>query len=244
LYRVHQRLSVWGDIGAGFRAPTLNELYRRFSQGAAVTLANPALGPERLVGGELGVNVLPARDVTWRVTWFDNRVKDPVANVTITPPNLSQRQNLGRTRIWGIQTDLDYRIGQTLKIGGAYIYDEAKVAENPANPALVGRRLAQVPTHRGAFQIQYHDPRILTAAFDVQMSGDQFDDDLNTPSRVLPAYSVANLSVGRDIVRNFEVFAAVQNLFDEEFYVGTLPTLVGAPRLFSVGFRVRFEGKP
>jgi iron complex outermembrane recepter protein len=244
LYRVHERLSVWGDIGAGFRAPTLNELYRRFSQGAAVTLANPALGPERLVGGELGVNVLPARDVTWRVTWFDNRVKDPVANVTITPPNLSQRQNLGRTRIWGIQTDLDYRIGQTLKIGGAYIYDEAKVAENPANPALVGRRLAQVPTHRGAFQIQYHDPRILTAAFDVQMSGDQFDDDLNTPSRVLPAYSVANLSVGRDIVRNFEVFAAVQNLFDEEFYVGTLPTLVGAPRLFSVGFRVRFEGKP
>ena len=48
LYRIHDRLSVWGDIGSGFRAPTLNELYRRFSQGAVVTLANPALGPERL----------------------------------------------------------------------------------------------------------------------------------------------------------------------------------------------------
>ena len=86
LYRVHDRLSVWGDIGSGFRAPTLNELYRRFSQGAVVTLANPALGPERLTGGELGVNVVPLSRVTWRTTWFDNRVKDPVANVTITPP--------------------------------------------------------------------------------------------------------------------------------------------------------------
>ena len=243
LYRMHDRLSVWGDIGSGFRAPTLNELYRRFSQGAVVTLANPALGPERLTGGELGVNVLPLSRVTWRTTWFDNRVKDPVANVTITPPNLIQRQNLGRTRIWGVQTDLDYRIGRALRIGGAYIYDVAKVVENKANPALVGLRLPQVPTHRGAFQLQYSDPRFVTVAFDLQISGEQFDDDLNTSSRVLPKYSVGNLSVARDLGRSLEVFAAVQNMFDEEYFVGSLPTLVGPPRLFSVGFRVRFQAR-
>jgi iron complex outermembrane recepter protein len=243
LYRVHERLSVWGDIASGFRAPTLNELYRRFSQGAVVTLANPALGPERLVGGELGVTAIPARGVTWRATWFDNRVKDPVANVTVTPPNLLQRQNLGRTRIWGVQTDVDYRIGRTLRLGGAYIYDAATVRENRANPALVGLRLAQVPTHRGAFQIEYYDPRFLTIAFEAQMSGAQFDDDLNTPARVLPRYGVVNLSVSRDIVRNLDVFAAVQNMFDKEYFVGTLPTLVGSPRLFSVGVRVSFQGR-
>ena len=74
--------------------------------------------------------------------------------MTVTPPNLLQRQNLGRTRIWGVQTDVDYRIGRTLRLGGAYIYDAATVRENRANPALVGLRLAQVPTHRGAFQIE------------------------------------------------------------------------------------------
>jgi len=242
LYRVHERVSVWGDIASGFRAPTLNELYRRFSQGAVVTLANPALGPERLTGGELGVNTIVARNVTWRSTWFDNRVKDPVANVTITPPNLLQRQNLGRTRIWGVQTDVDYRIGRTLRVGGAYIYDVATVRENQANPALVGLQLAQVPTHRGSVQLQYFDPRFLTIALDAQMSGAQFDDDLNTPSRVLPRYSVVNLSLSREIVHSFEAFAAVQNMFNEEYFVGTLPTLVGAPRLVSAGFRVRFQG--
>jgi outer membrane receptor protein involved in Fe transport len=244
LYRLHERVSVWGDIASGFRAPTLNELYRRFSQGAVVTLANPALGPERLVGGELGVNVIPARDVTWRTTWFDNRVKDPVANVTITPPNLLQRQNLGRTRIWGIQTDVEYRISRTLRIGGAYIYDVATVRENPANPALVGLRLPQVPTHRGAFQVQYSDPRFVTIAFDLQASGAQFDDDLNTSSRVLPKYSLVNLSVSRNVGHNLEVFTAVQNMLDTEYFVGSLPTLIGAPRLVSGGLKIHFQGRP
>jgi outer membrane receptor protein involved in Fe transport len=243
LYRVHERLSVWGDIAAGFRAPTLNELYRRFSLGAVVTLANPALGPERLVGGELGVTAIPVTGVTWRTTWFDNRVKDPVANVTITPPNLQQRQNLGRTRIWGLQTDVEYRIGQRLRIGGAYIYDVAKVRGNPANPTLVGLHLAQVPTHRGAFQAQYSHPRIATIALDVQASGAQFDDDLNTRSRVLPKYSIVNVSVSRNLGPNLELFAAVQNVFDEEYFVGSLPTLIGAPRMVSGGLRIVFQGR-
>jgi outer membrane receptor protein involved in Fe transport len=244
LYRINDRVSIWGDAASGFRAPTLNELYRRFSQGAVVTLANPALGPERLVGGELGVNVIPVSNVTWRTTWFDNRVKDPVANVTITPPNLLQRQNLGRTRIWGIQTDAEYRISRTLRIGGAYVYDVATVRENPANPALVGLRLPQVPTHRGAFQVQYSDPRFVTIAFDVQASGAQFDDDLNTSSRVLPKYTLVNLSVSRSVGRNLEVFAAVQNMFDTEYFVGSLPTLIGAPRLVSGGLKLHFPGRP
>jgi len=243
LYRIRERLSVWGDIASGFRAPTLNELYRRFSLGAVVTLANPSLGPERLIGGELGVNLIPVKGLTWRTTLFDNRVKDPVANVTITPPNLVQRQNLGRTRIRGVQTDVDYRIGQTLRFGAAYIYDEANVRENRANPALVGLRLAQVPVHRASFQVQYTNPRFVAIAFDVQTSGEQFDDDLNTRSRVLPEYSLVNLSVSRDLGRNLEVFGAVQNMFDEEYFVGSLPTLIGPPRLLSVGLRVRFQGR-
>jgi outer membrane receptor protein involved in Fe transport len=101
-----------------------------------------------------------------------------------------------------------------------------------------------VPTHRGAFQLQYSEPRFVTVAVDMQASGAQFDDDLNTRSRVLPKYSVVNLSVSRDIGRRFEVFTAVHNLFDAEYFVGSLPTLVGAPRLVSGGIKFRFQAGP
>ena len=83
----------------------------------------------------------------------------------------------------------------------------------------------------------------MTIAFDIQASGEQFDDDLNTPSRVLPEYAVVNLSVSRGLGANLELFAGVQNMFDEEYFVGSLPTLIGAPRMVSGGIRINFQGK-
>jgi hypothetical protein len=35
----------------------------------------------------------------------------------------------------------------------------------------------------------------------------------------------------------------VQNLFEQDYFVGTLPTTVGSPRLVHVGVRVRWNGK-
>jgi outer membrane receptor protein involved in Fe transport len=39
------------------------------------------------------------------------------------------------------------------------------------------------------------------------------------------------------------VFFGVQNILDEEVYVQTNPTTVGAPRLVQGGVRVRFAGR-
>ncbi len=248
LYHVSSKVDVWGDIGWGFRAPTLNELYRQFRVGSTLTLANPALGPERLVGGEAGITLTPVRALTVRSTWFDNRVKDPVSNVTDPARSTAnavtqQRQNLGRTRIWGIQSDVDYRLGAAWRVGGAYVYDQAKVTDNPASPALVGRYLAQVPAHRGSLRVAYVNPRVATIAASVQVLGAQFDDDLNQASRRLPGYRLIDATVSRALGRNLDLFVAVQNLLDEEYFVGTLPTTVGSPRFASVGFRLRV-GRP
>src|SRR5262249_57739158 len=64
LYHVSDRVSTWGALNTGFRAPTLTELYRQFSVGAVTTRPNDTLGPERLVGGEAGVNIAATRDVS------------------------------------------------------------------------------------------------------------------------------------------------------------------------------------
>jgi outer membrane receptor protein involved in Fe transport len=52
LYRVSDRVSAFGSIGSGFRAPTLNELYRQFRVGTILTLANDQLGRELDAGLE------------------------------------------------------------------------------------------------------------------------------------------------------------------------------------------------
>jgi outer membrane receptor protein involved in Fe transport len=248
LYHVSEWLSVWGDLGWGFRAPTLNELYRQFRVGQVLTLANNQLGPERLVGGNLGVRITPARNVSVRTTWYYNRVKDPVSNVTqsVTPATTTQqRQNLGRTRISGLQTDVEYRLGTSYRVSAGYVYGRARVVEFAANPALVGNYLPQVPKNRGAAQFTYLNPRYVTATLGLQIVGRQFDDDLNSrivPGETkpgLPGYAVVDLSASRAIGRRLEIFAGAQNLFNGEYFVGTLPTTTGTPRLVHGGVHIK-----
>jgi outer membrane receptor protein involved in Fe transport len=243
-YHVTSRVDVWGDIGWGFRAPTLNELYRQFRVGQTLTLANNALGPERLIGGEAGISVAASRHATLRSTWFDNRMKDPVSNVTISQVGQNvtqQRQNLGRTRIRGLQSDVEYRIGTAWKLSAAYVYEQAKITDNPSTLTLVGKWLPQVPAHRGSIRAAYSNPKLLTLAAGVQFVGSQFDDDVNTASRRLPRFALADVTASRAFGRNLELFVGIQNIFDAEYFVGTLPTTVGAPRLVTGGLRVRLR---
>jgi outer membrane receptor protein involved in Fe transport len=200
------------------------------------------------------------RNLTARATWFDNGIENPVANVTLSA-GVRQRQNLGRTRVRGVQTDVDYRLGTDWRIGGGYVFDVAKVTEYNPTPApvvpLVGKYIAQVPTHRGSVRVSYSNLKYATVAFDVEAMSLQFEDDQNllvvpaaaladagyaaTTEPGLPGYAVANLTVSKSIVREVDVFFGVQNLFGQDYFVGLLPTTIGSPRLVQGGVRVRFS---
>ncbi len=266
MYHVTDRVSVWGAANSGFRAPTLTELYRQFSVGAVTTLPNDQLSPERLVAGELGVNIVPIHNASVRVTWFDNRVANPVLNVTLNATT-AQKQNVPETQVKGVQADVEVRVGTSWRFSGGYVYDDATVTDGGAlNATLVGKWLQQVPRHRGTVQVAYSDSRYATVALGVQLVGLQYNDDLNAnlipaatqrdagyspvvdpttglPPPGLPGYVVADLTVSRSIGRNLQAFFGVQNLFDKVSFVQTNPSTIGTPRLVNGGVRVRFSGR-
>jgi iron complex outermembrane receptor protein len=248
LYHINEQVRLWGDFSMGFRAPTLNELYRQFAVGAVRTFANNQLGPERLKGGEIGISVAPATNAVLRATYYDNRVKDPVGNITIAVNQL-QRQNLGRTRIKGLQTDAEIVVREYVRFSAGYLFNDAKVVEFVANPALVGLYLAQVPKHRGSVQVAYTNPRYLNVALGIQAVGRQFEDDLNArlvPGETepgLPGYALVDVTASRAIGSNLDVFFGVQNLTDKEIIAFTQPTTIGTPRVVSGGVRIRWSGR-
>ncbi len=251
LYRANDRVSVWGSASRGFRAPTLKELYSPFRVGAILTLANETLGPERLTGGEAGISVAATDRVTVRGTWFNNRVNNPIANVTIAL-NTRQLKNLGSTNISGFQTDVAYRVDAHVSVSGAYVYDLAKVHKSVPDSSgndLTGKYLAEVPKHRASFQVNFIHPKYVNLSLDTEFVGMQFDDDLNVATILpgiagkteigLPGYGVTNFSASRTLNRNVDVFFGVQNLFDKVYYVGTNPTTIGTPRLVNGGLRLK-----
>jgi iron complex outermembrane receptor protein len=163
--------------------------------------------------------------------------------------NMQQRQNLGRTRIRGFQTDLDATLGEHVRLSAGYLFNSAKVTEAPGQPQLVDKYLAQVPKNRGSVQALYTNPRWVDVGVGVQVIGRQFDDDLNVrtvPGESepgLPAYAILDVTAARSFHRNFDVFFGIQNLLDEEYIVMTQPTTTGSPRLVHAGVRIRWAGR-
>jgi outer membrane cobalamin receptor len=232
----------------GFRVPTLNELYRVFRVRNDVTVANAELKPERLTGGEVGVAQRwgPAEA---RLTGYWNDVKDLVANVTLTqrlpdcPPGTTcrQRQNLDLARIRGIEAEVDVTLARDWRFLVSYLFADAKVVDASQQPALEGKRLAQVPRHTGTVSVRYDNPAIVTATASARFVGDQFEDDLNTLR--LGSYVVLDVFLSRAITRWSEVFFAVENLLDKTYAVGRSTdgvTTIGAPRLIRGGVRLSF----
>ena len=139
IYHFTDRVSGWGDFGLGFRAPTLNELYRQFSVGAVITRANDQLGPERLDGGEArhqrraGAERHRARR---RGSTTASRIRCRTSR--LAPTCSSGRTSAGRASGASRPTSNT----ASARSGGfpaAYLYNQAKVEECAANPALVGK---------------------------------------------------------------------------------------------------------
>jgi outer membrane receptor protein involved in Fe transport len=181
--------------------------------------------------------------------------------LSTTPSTITQqRQNLGSTRIWGVQSDVDYRLGHSWRFSGAYLYNHAIVTDGGlANATLVGKFLPEVPQNRGTLQVAYTNPRYVNVALGVQFYGLQYDDDQNVRAVLgpalaeagysttlgpgLPGYTMVDVTASRALARNLDVFFGVQNLLNKEYFVATLPDTIGTPRLVNGGLRVRFTGR-
>jgi outer membrane receptor protein involved in Fe transport len=240
MYKVTESVSLFASGYRAFRAPTLNELYRAFRVGNVVTLANDKLLAERLTGGEGGASVDGFnRRLNVRGTFFWSEITRPIANVTlqVTPTLITrQRQNLGRTRSRGVEIETSARIGNSVVVSGGYQFIDATVVRFPANTALEGLLIPQVPRHLFTFQARYSNPRIVTLAFQGRASSQQFDDDQNLLP--LDRYFTLDALVSRRLVEGIEAFAAFENLTGQRYEVGRTPvTTLGPPALVRAGLR-------
>jgi outer membrane receptor protein involved in Fe transport len=243
VFRVTRSFSLRGAFYQGFRAPTLDELYRSFRVGNVLTNANPDLGPEHVNGYEFGVNQQLTTRIFWRATLFADRLDNPVSNVTIsTTPTLitQQRQNLGFANIKGAEGEISYRLEQRWGLEAKYLFNQSVVGSFAANPAIVGNLLPQVPKHRTSAGIFYSRPKWADASVEGRYESSRFDDSLN--QRKLGSYFVLNLEVSRALGERWRGFFNLKNALNREYFVQTTPVpQIGTPILFSGGVRYHWS---
>lgn len=209
---------------AGWRLPTLNELYRPFRVGADATAANALLSPERLRGAELGVEVRPTEGVRFAATVFENRLDNAIANVTIArgPGNFPgvgfvsgagfyrRRENLDAVRARGVEFDASARLGDW-SLAASYAYTDSEVRGAGVTAALDGLRPAQTPRHFGSATLGW-TKRGFAASATVRYVSAQFEDDQNL--RTLDDAVTLDARIAAPIARRLSVEARAENLTD------------------------------
>jgi outer membrane receptor protein involved in Fe transport len=241
--RFDKGIEVNASAYRAFRAPTLNELYRNFRVGNVVTNANADLSAERLTGGEVGIGFHPFSKrlfVRGNVFWSD--IDDSIANVTLsTTPALitRQRQNLGAIRARGVELSAVHKFERHWEISGEYMLTDSTVLRFPANRALEGLLVPQVPRHQFNFQVNYANEKWLVGTQGRFVSR-QFDDDQNLLP--LERFFTLDAEATRAVSERLRLFVAVQNLTGTRYQISSTPVFtVGPPVLIRGGVRVTLK---
>jgi outer membrane receptor protein involved in Fe transport len=221
-WRAAGTLTLRAAAYAGWRLPTLNELYRPFRVGPDATAANAALSPERLHGGEVGAEWRPSPAVRLAATLFENWLEDAIANVSVargpgTFPGVGfvsaagfyrVRQNLDAVRARGLELDGSAGFG-AWRLSASYALTDAEVrASGPAAP-LDGLRPAQTARHSGSATIAWFR-EAWGASATVRYVGRQFEDDQN--SRRLDDATTLDLTARAPIGRGLSLEARAENI--------------------------------
>lgn len=225
---------TWHAAAAtAFRVPTLNELHRPFRVGNTNTEANPALAPESMRSLETGLAWQGARGSV-RLTAFLAEFDDAVGNVTLssTPTAVSrQRLNLERSVSRGLEARAAWAPTQAWRAEWAALWTDATVRSAAVQPALVGRRLAQVPRTTMTGSLTWRPTPRWEARADARWSSRQFEDDEN--QLPLAAAGTIDLSLAFRFTTGVTLRVAAENLTDARVATArsfTAPTAYAAPR--------------
>ena len=244
-------VSLRGAAYLGWRMPTLNELFRPFRAGLDATAANPFLEPERLSGGEAGVNY-ELEGLKLSATFFVNRLSDAIANVTLgegpgvfpgvgfvaAGGEFRQRQNLASIRVRGIEASAAYAHGPWAVNAGLSL-TRARVHATGAATALDGLRPAQTPRFAATLALSWEDGA-RGAQLVLRRVSAQYEDDLN--ARRLKGATTVDAFASWPLTRRLQLVARGENLLNALVLAG-----VGGdgaveratPRTLWIGLRLR-----
>jgi outer membrane cobalamin receptor len=227
-------LSLRGSVATSHRWPTLNELVRGFQAGAIVTQANADLKPEHAVS-YAGSAAFERRKGQLSAGVFYTVVKDAIANFTLSN-NLRQRRNAGEAHAKGVELDGELKPVEQLRIRASATIGSSRFLHS-VEPALEGKKLAQVPRVSWSFSSDVRLPYAVNASVLWHASSSQFDDDRN--QFLLARADQVDIRVGGRIGYLVRWFAVAENATNARIEVGRTPLVTLAPpRAFRVGLDV------
>ena len=216
------------SAGNAFRNPNVYELYATSVTASGIILAsNPALTPETVASWEAGLRKRFGRWTSVDAAYFQNHIKDLIYRQTDLAQNPTGNyrinMNAGRGRTRGLELGVRQELGARLQFRGTYTYTDAVITSNPANTAIVGKRVTTIPDHILSGQLLGNHGR-LTGSLAGRYVGLVYSTDTNTdvtkgvPGSYSP-YFTMDASVSYALTPHVEPFVSSENLLNRRYYI-------------------------
>jgi iron complex outermembrane receptor protein len=254
-YKLGRNATIYAGYSTNNRAPTASEI-------ECSNPLQPCLLPTSLAGdppnlrqviahttelglrGQFATASQPAH-LSWNASVFRTNSEDDIYGIS-TSVSTGFFQNIGSTRRQGFETGLNYQ-AQRWSAYAQYSHIDATfrsplTLNSPSNPfqdengnihVVPGDRLPLIPQNRLKVGADCSIVQNWSVGGSFQLvSGSFYKGDESNQNARLPGFHVASLRSSYRVGRQLEIFANVQNLFDERYSTFGLlsdPTGVGAP---------------
>ncbi|MCZ6669575.1 MAG: TonB-dependent receptor [Acidobacteria bacterium] len=199
------------SVGTGFKAPSLSE---RFD--ASFGSNNPALDPEESFGFDAGVSqAWRAGKISAGLTFFYNDIDDMIVFVG----SVGKVVNIEKVRTQGVETSLEFRPNRNWISRLNYTYTDAEAVRAASFGITDGEQLLRRPKNKAGGSISYLFPgNAGQATLSLLYVGTRRDlDPLTFLTVTAEDYFVVNLAGSMRLNDAVDLFARIDNLFDEDY---------------------------
>lgn len=214
-YELAPRSALRGAVYRAFKAPALRELYRNSQTPTSTAVANPYLGPETLVGADLGIEWATSR-AHMEVNLYRSVITGLLTRVRLSDvPARSTTQNVGNGRSQGVEVIADVTLARRLSLRAGYTYADSKILENAGDPTLVGKSVENVVPHIGSLTLRYRGDGGTTFDARYRVLSRSWGEAVNLVP--VPAHRVLDLSASHPVNRWLSVYGIAENVLNEQY---------------------------
>jgi vitamin B12 transporter len=204
--------------GSGTKNPGIFELY---GFDPDTFIGNPNLKPEKSHGWELGVaQRFFDNRARVDVTYFDSKLRDEIftqydANFVFSSPENKPQDSKQK----GVEVSLEGRISDEWRVDASYTYLDSKEFDSTTQTMLEEVRR---PKHIASLNVGWRGFENrggvdLTVRYNGSMFDNNFTFAVPTPRVRLDSYTLVNFGGDFKVTDSVQVYARVENLFDEKY---------------------------
>ncbi|MCF8296726.1 MAG: TonB-dependent receptor [Saprospiraceae bacterium] len=253
--RFNERTRVYLAYGKGFKAPLLDDLCRTSKSYGSFKLANPNLKPEIIDNFEIGVDYTVFKKLSIKHSVYYSIGKNFMYLIsTGDSVNMGYKispiytiDNISKVNIYGIETDIEYPLKNSLTTYFNYTYNISQIKEHKTNNSKVdedlsNKYLTNIPVHKFVAGLFWKN-KILNVGLSGKYIGSRWVNDLNEVDEEylltdkFPSYTIFNIKLQHELFKGFSMSVSINNIFDKIYVNNKLQRCPGRTITGQLTFR-------